>query len=164
MSPKPIGTEHAPYPSPSFHKQVSEAGLAQIHAEISGEMTATRTIVLMGPAPRFSGKVVDSWMSVIQSGDAADNDQLRLSGEVRINGTSIFTTRPSIGDVSGETSQQKTTVVAGDTNITQGVIDHTNNSFNAGDVFEAEFFLDRTGSPGTEIQNPIIVVELEPDI
>jgi hypothetical protein len=68
-----------------------------------------------------------------------------------------------ISHVSGEASQQKTTKVTGDTGITQGVVDPTANTFTAGDIFTYELYLQRTATPTTEIANPCIVVELEPD-
>jgi len=64
--------------------------------------------------------------------------------------------------VSGEASQQKTTKVAGDTGITQGVVSPSADDYSPGDVFTADLVLTRTNSPTTEMANVAIVVELEP--
>jgi hypothetical protein len=65
--------------------------------------------------------------------------------------------------VSGEASQQKTTIATGDTGITQAVMDTDNNSYNPGDVITVTLSLTRTASPTTEMLNPVIVLELEPE-
>ena len=78
----------------------------------------------------------------VNQGGQDDSDQLRVSGEVFINDTTCLTTVPSIGYVSGEASQQKTTAVTGDTSITQAVVDQAANSFNPGDVFTYNFTIE----------------------
>lgn len=157
-----MSKNYAPYPSQSFSKQTSEAVLPPISATVSGELSVGRKNVPVEP-PRCAGKVKDVWLTVGASGKD-DTNQLRFSGEVLINGVSCLSTVPSIGHVSGETSQQKTTKITGDTNITQAVIDTDNNSFNPGDSITVEFNINRTATPTTEINNPCIVVELDPDI
>ena len=84
-----------------------------------------------------------------------------------INKVSIFTTKPSIGHVSGESATigQKTTwAEAGDTGIIQPVINQATASFVIGDVLDWTAIYSGSGSPTEKIQSPGIVVEVEPDI
>lgn len=147
-----------PFPSPAFNKQIANAVVPMMYS-YSGELTDHVRNQPMGAAVT-SGKVSGVWMSVGASGK--DNNTLQIAGDVFINGTSCLDTNPVIAHVSGETSQQKTTIKTGDTGITQAVIDGDNNSFSPGDVITCEFELTRTSSPSTEISNPAMVVEFEP--
>lgn len=148
-----------PYPNPSFKKQIANAVVPMMYS-YSGEITAKINNQPMG-AVVTSGKVAGVWMSVGASGKD-DSNTLQVAGDVFINGTSCLTTNPVIAHVSGEVSQQKTTVETGDTGITQAAIDGDNNSFSPGDVITCEFDLTRTASPTTEMLNPSMVVEFEP--
>lgn len=152
--------QQGPYPSPAFLKQIAANVLPPIMYSYSGEVTGKINNAPMGAA-LTSGKVKSVWMTVGASGKD-DSNPLQISGEVSINGISCLTTQASITHVSGEASQHKTTVVTGDTGITQAVIDGDNNSFSQGDLFTCDLTLVRTSSPTTEILNPCIVVELEP--
>jgi hypothetical protein len=67
-----------------------------------------------------------------------------------------------IAHISGETSQHKTTIVTGDTGITQAVINRDANSVAPGDVITAKFTVERTASPTTEITDPVINVGMKP--
>jgi len=151
-----------PFPSVAFHKQIGRDAMPPVQATFSGEMTVG---VKLAPltSPQRGGKVVDVWMSVNASGKS-DSYQLQITGEVYINGATCLTTRPSIGHVSGETSQQKTTRVTGDTGIKQAVVSATANAFTDGDMLTYKIDLVRTGTPTTEISNIVLVVELEPII
>ena len=150
-----------PYPSPFFGKQVEFAISQSFGLAVSGELTTGRDCAPIG-SPKTSGRVANVYLSVERSGKD-DSHALQVSGEVYINSTSCLSTQPSISHVSGEASQQKTTIVAGDTGIAQAVIDQDNNSYNAGDVITADLILERTATPTTEIRSPILVVELDPD-
>lgn len=149
------------FPTPAFSKQAEFAIAQSFGASISGELSASRMNVPIG-SPKEGGRVANVYLSVEACGKD-DSAALQVSGEVYINSVSCLTTKPSITYVSGEDSQQKTTIVAGDTGIAQAVIDTDNNTFNAGDVLTADFILERTASPTTEIKTPVIVVELEPN-
>ena len=151
-----------PFPSVAFHKQIGRDAMPPMQAVFSGEMTVGVKLAPLGSVDR-GGKVVDVWMSVNASGKS-NTYQLQVTGEVYINGTSCLSTRPSIGHVSGETSQQKTTHVSGDTGIKQAVINASANTFTDGDMLTYKFDLVRTGTPTTEISNVVLVVELEPII
>ena len=151
--------DRGPFPSPSHKKQVANAVVPMMYS-YSGELTDHVRNQPMGAAVT-SGKVSGVWMSVGASGKD-DSNTLQVVGDVFINGTSCLTTNPVIAHVSGEVSQQKTTVKTGDTGITKRVLDPDNNSFSPGDVITCEFELTRTATPTTEILNPSIVVEFEP--
>ena len=146
-------------PEPFFKKRLAKFVMAPLQGVYSGEMIASEEMTL--GAVRFAGEVSSVWMSVRASGKD-DSNELNVTGEVYINGVSCLTTTPKIAHISGEASQQKTTVVTGDTGITQAVVNQDANSIVAGDVITAAFTLNRTASPTTEIDNPVIVVELEP--
>jgi len=149
-----------PFPSPAFSKQVEFALSQSFGVNFSGEITADAGNSPIG-SPKTAGKVANVFLSVEKSGKD-DTNPLQVTGEVLINSVSCLTTKPSIAHVSGEASQQKTTIVTGDTGIAQAVMDTDANSYNPGDVLSASLTVVRTASPTTEILNPVIVVELEP--
>src|SRR5574340_1085894 len=92
---------NGPLPSPDFRRQVSDEVMPPFHDCISGEFSATVSRPL-GIA-RFAGRIKNVILSVANDGvGAAMADTPRLSGEVTINKVSVFTTKPSIGHVSGE--------------------------------------------------------------
>ncbi len=150
----------SPFPSVGLEGKIDSSIQPPLHFEYSGELILTTGAIPLGAA-RKAGRVVDVWMSAGESGKD-DSQRLDVSGEVLINGTTCLSTVPTISHVSGETSQQKTTKITGDTGITQAVIDETANIVSPGDVISTVFTLNRTSSPTTEISNVIIVVELEP--
>lgn len=149
-----------PFPTPAIMRQLSANIMPPLQDPVSGEILIAQNYRNLGAA-QLPGRVTDVWMSVRESGKD-DDYALNFSGEVRINGTSCLTTVPTIGHVSGEDSQQKTTRITGDTGIVQAVIDNDNNSFDAGAVFTWDLTLSRTATPTTEINNPVMVVVLEP--
>lgn len=151
----------SPYPDPSFSKQV-EFVLSQSFGDcVSGEFTQHKLNAPIG-SPKTAGKISNVFLSCEQSGKDDDYD-LSFTCDVRINAVSCLTTPPVIEHTSGEASQQKTTVITGDTGITQAVMDTDNNSFNPGDVINYDLTITRMSSPTTEIRTPCIVVELEPE-
>ena len=154
-----VERNRGPFPSPLFNKQIANAVVPMMHS-YSGELTSNVRNQPMG-AVVTSGKVSGVFMSVEESGKD-DSNTLKFTGDVFINGTSCLDTNPVIAHVSGEASQQKTTVKTGDTGITQAVIDGDNNSFSPGDVISYDFELTRTATPTTELLNPSMVVEFEP--
>lgn len=131
--------------------------MAPLTTCFSGELTANITGAPMGTARR-GGQIRDVYLSYAASGKD-DDDNLDISGEVFINGTSCLTTLPSIGHVSGEASQQKTTQNTGDTGIVQAVMDGANNTVSPGDLITCDITLNRTTPSGSEIHNLCIVVE-----
>lgn len=149
-----------PFAEPGWRKRIAANILDPLMGSYSGEVTATVTDLTLG-ATRFAGEVVAVWMSVASSGKD-DSSELNITGEVFINGTTVLSTTPKIAHISGEAAQQKTTVVTGDTGIVQGEINTDQNSFSPGDVITGSFTVERTASPTSEIDNPVIVVELEP--
>jgi hypothetical protein len=150
-----------PFPTPHFSKQVELVVSQPFCASFSGEFTANVSGAPLG-APKTAGRVANVFLSVQMSGKD-DSNPLQITGEVYINSTSCLTTRPGIIHVSGEASQQKTTKITGDTGIVQAEIDADNATYNPGDMITYDLLLTRTSSPTTEIINPCIVVELEPE-
>ena len=149
-----------PYPSPAFFKQIANDGVFPLVGEYSGELTDNVKNHALGAAQRGC-RVAGVWMSVEQTGKDSSNP-LHVTGEVYINGTTCLTTRPAIGHISGESSQQKTTRVLGDTAITQAVVDQDANTLTDGDVITYDLDLTRTASPTSEMRNVVLVVDLEP--
>lgn len=149
-----------PYPSPLFRKQVT-ALVSPLQAIMSGEIVAEPGVRPVGSVS-FAGKVNDVWMSVGASGKD-DSNTLSLSLDALINGVSCLSTEASIAHVSGEASQQKTTVVSGDTGIVQAVVDGDANDVSPGDVVTFDCTLTRTASPTTEIGTACLVIEITPN-
>lgn len=150
-----------PFAEPGWRKRLAANILEPLTGTYSGELSANVTNLTLG-ATRFAGEIVGVWMSVGASGKD-DSNELNISGEVYINGNAVLTTPAMIAHISGETSQAKTTLVTGDTGITQAVFSGESwRLFNPGDVITGKFTVQRTASPTTEIANPVIVVELEP--
>jgi len=150
-----------PYPTPAFSAQVEFAASQSFGLGISGELTADVSGTPIG-CPKKAGKVANVFLSVNKCGKD-DTDPLQVTGEVYINSVTCLTTKPSIGYVSGEDSQQKTTKITGDTGIAAAVVNPDANTYNPGDVITADLTLERT-TPDTEMSNPVIVVELEPNL
>lgn len=150
-----------PFPTVAILRQLAANVMPPLQDQISGEITGNYKHRPLGAA-QMGGRVTDVWMSVKESGkdDAA---ALNFSGEVFINGTSCLSTVASISHISGESSQQKTTRITGDTGAVEAVVDGDANTFSAGDVFTWNLTLGRTATPTTEINTPCMVVVLEPD-
>lgn len=126
---------------------------------MSGEVTADKFGVPVGTA-KFDGKISDVWVTVGASG--RDDDQtLSMEVDLKIDGNSVFTTKPKISYVSGEASAAKNTLASGE-GIVQAVMNEYA-AFSKGDVFIADFNLTRTTSPDVEMANLVMVVEVEPN-
>lgn len=151
----------SPLPTPAFSKQVSSVVMAPLMGWISGEVSASTGQLPLGMA-RFAGRITGVYMSVGESGKR-DSDVPRISGEVYINGVSCLTTVPSIGHVSGETSQQKTTFSdAADTAVQAAVINASANTLSVGDVITWAITYAGNASPTAKIKNPCVLVEVTP--
>jgi len=153
--------DRLPLPSVTFGEFVNQEVMGPMVSAISGELTASVKTATLGAAKK-SGTVRDAWFSVGASGKD-DDDTLSVALNVYINGTTCLSTNPVIAHVSGEVSQQKTTAATGDTGVTQAAIDHSADDVVAGDVLTYDLTLTRT-SPTTEMQSPVVVVELEPKL
>jgi len=144
-----------------FPKMVSDVSEPSAVLMGSGQFTAN----IMGypiASPKTSGKIAGIYLSVGGSG-RDDSNPLSVEGDVFINGVSCLTTKPKIEGENGSAAAQKTTVITGDDGITQAVINEAANTYTPGDVITGDLALVRTSSPTTEINTPIMVVELEPD-
>lgn len=149
-----------PFTQPGWRKRLAVNVLPPLQGSYSGEIMTAVSDLNLGVA-RFAGEVVGVSLSVQASGKD-DTNELNLSGEVYISGTTCLTTTAKIAHISGETSQKKTTIEGAGTGVVEAVIDTTANTFSPGDVLSAAFILERTASPTSEIKNPVILVELEP--
>ena len=150
-----------PLPYRRFKRDLAEHVAAPGMPTVSGEVTATVSVPV--GVVRESGRIKAVNMSVQGSGKD-DTNALSLAADVAINGVSIMTTNPVIAHVSGEASVHKTTYPsAGDTGITQGVVNESANSYNAGDIITATFLLTRTASPTTEMATPVMMIDFYPD-
>jgi len=145
---------------------VSQKVLAPMEANISGEVAASRAGIPIGVV-KDDAYVTQVIFSVSSAGVGTEGSAFP-SGEVDVkvnNTTSIFSTKPRIGAVSGESAQQKTTLSsAGDTGIIQPAYHATSGELSAGDVLTWDFDYNGDATPDTKMQNPTIMVELEPKI
>jgi len=148
-------------PQVNFKRVMADESVFRMQGNISGEITEGTTGRLLG-AVDFDGAISDIWLSVGASGKDAAED-LSIEADVFINGTTCLTTKPKIEHITGEDSQQKTTLAAAvDTGITEAGLLATAISFSAGDVLTYDFYITRTASPTTEIEAPCLVVDLVP--
>jgi len=153
--------KYRPRPQVNTKRVMADLQAFSMQANVSGEIITQKTGYTLA-AVDFDGAINKVWLSVAASGKDSSNT-LAIEADVFINGTTCLTTKPKIAHVSGETSQQKTTLgSAADTGITEAVLLDTAKSFNAGDVLTYNFELTRTSSPTTEIKAPCLVVELMP--
>ncbi len=151
-----------PLPSTDFRQQVADEVMSPFVDVISGEVSATVSRPL-GIA-RYKGRIKKVILSVASDGSADTMANTpRFSGEVTINKVSIFTTKPSIGHVSGEAAQHKTTFSENaDTPIIAGVINESANIFYPGDIIDWTLIYAGNASPGVKLKSPGILVEVEP--
>lgn len=151
-----------PHPTVGFPEKVANVAMPPLTGGVSGEVTAGESHLPLGVV-RVSGSIVGVELSVISSGKD-DTNTLSIAGDVLINETSIFTTKPAIAHVSGEAAQHKTTHEdASDTGITEAVINASACSFEPGDIITWGYEITRTASPTSEISTPSILVELLPE-
>lgn len=151
----------SPLPEVGWRERLALNVMPPLQAVASGEITAARTVINLG-SPRFKGAIKNVWLSVGQCGRDDSGNPLSLAVDVRLDGTTVLATQPTIAGVTGEAAVQKTTIDVADTGITAAVLDYTHYTFNAGATLECEFILTRTASPASEMENPCVVVELQP--
>lgn len=149
-----------PFGDPSELRRLALNGMPPLQDTYSGELAVSIYDKPIGIA-NGSGRVVDFILSVQGHGQDDDNN-LDISGELYINGVTCLTTRPTIGYVSGEASQQKTTAITGDTAITQAAIDTSANEVTRGDVLSYDLIVNSQSSPDAKLHNPCVVVVFEP--
>jgi len=150
-----------PNPSMAFAQDVAQYNEPPLVSGVSGEFTLTQDNMILG-TPKFAGRISDVFLSIKDCGTDITN-ALNISGEVYINGTTCLSTTPKIAGVSGEAGAQKTTIVTGDTAVVQAVINPAANSYSPGDVITGSILIQRTGSPDTEMESPVLAVDLFPD-
>lgn len=150
-----------PLPSPDFRNQIADEVMAPFTDIISGEIVA-RVVRPLGIA-RYKGKIKSVNLTVGKDGKDDAGQHPSITGEVFINGVSVFTTKPGICHITGETSQQKTTYAeAADTGVLAATIDETANTFEVGDYLSWEAKYNGNASPTSKMSNVGIIVEVEP--
>lgn len=151
-----------PMPSPGFPQMFAKWSEPPLVYQQSGQLTANKVIVL--GAPRRDGKIIDAYIALDNCG--RDNSGVELSAEfdVKIGGTSIFTTKPKIRHLTGElATESKHTMTSGDGGVTVGVINSANAAYDAGAIIMGQVTVTRTATPATEMSNVAVVVVLNPD-
>lgn len=139
-----------PDPTVGFREKVEWLDL-KIHTfsiEKSGSMTSGSTGDLFG-ASVFAGQVVDAVLAANECG-RDDTDNLALSVDLKVNGTSVLKSNPTITGVSGEASTRQ---VANSPTIASGEVSR-------GDIFTADFNLTRA-TPDTEMSDVVFVVSVK---
>ena len=149
-----------PYPAPGWRKRIATEIQTPLAYAFSGELKANLYNATMGAATK-NGLVKNVFLTVLNCG-RDDSNPLQVTGEVYINGTTCLSTKPSIGGNASTAGTQKSSF-DGVASTTAAVVSSSANTFVKGDVFTCSLTLVRTASPTTEIRNPVVVVELEPD-
>jgi hypothetical protein len=156
-----------PLPSVGFKRQVVDVSFPPIYSQYKGTNFQPSWTEAEPPLAMMtkSGSVVNVEVALRQQGSPQVGQSGEVEVDVRIDGTSIFTTQdtcPRIAYVSGEdfTLSKNTLPERGDTGITRGVIDGGNNSFEIGDMLE--FWYRRRGNYSSSPKDLMILVELAP--
>lgn len=119
------------------------------------DITANVTDAICLVAP-YNGRIATAGLYLNNTGTINTNP-LELEADVKIGGTSIFTTLPKLTTVAADGAS---TLVAG-VGITQAVIDDTINSFSIGDTITVTLDLTRTDIPTDEMAGAIVILGLD---
>ena len=149
-----------PLPSPDFRRMVADEVMPPIVDIISGEVAANADRPL-GIA-RYAGKIKSVNLSCADCGWDADAQAPYFSADVRINGASAMTTKPAIKGNDDESEQKTTFSEAGDTGVTEAVINTAANTFAIGDVLSWYLTYSGESSPDAKIKMPGIIIDFEP--
>lgn len=122
---------------------------------ISGDIAATVTARALGKA-RAAGTIDHAAFTLLEMG-ADGTDALSGEGDILINGTSIFTTKPVLAKNATDGAWSD----ASGTGVTVGVIDATKNIVAAGDIITFSWTLTRT-TPETEQAGLTVQVDILP--
>lgn len=149
-----------PLKSPAFGPSASAMlGKAQrLMATISGEFTASKNGMILGVAP-FTGRVKAVNIGLNNCG-RDDSNPLNSAVDVKVNGTTIFSTKPSIDRNNGSAGTKKSTF-GGETGVTQPVFTVVRPPVSAGDTLTCDVTVTRTASPTTEMNGLSVFVDLE---
>lgn len=121
----------------------TESQMMEYHT--SGDVVATVTAKVIGIA-RGAGVIDKAGFRVGNTGTDASNP-LSLEGDVLINGTTIFSTKPVIAKTAADGANS----FASGTGVTVGVINAAANIVAANDIITAVLTLTRTASPSDEM-------------
>ncbi len=95
-------------------------------------------------------------------GDQEGSEELSVEVDVLINGVSCLDTKPKIAYGTGESSEQRSTLVSGEFDgVTVAVLDNDARTFTRNDRITYDVDVTRT-SPITEIAGLGVLVEIEP--
>jgi hypothetical protein len=150
-----------PMPGPGFKQQMAKWNEPSLEFQHSGQLTSHKDFIL--GSPRRAGRIIDAYFSVGNCGIDNTGAELSLALDVKINDTSIFTTKPEIAYVTGEAvGERKSTVDTTDTGVTVGVINSAANEYDPGDIITGNLAMTRTASPASEIKEVAVVAILNP--
>jgi hypothetical protein len=126
---------------------------------VSGNVTADQSAKLVTFVPVFlnGGRIVSAFLAAGENG-ADGTDPLSMTGDILINGTSIFSTLPGLAKAAG--TGKKTTISAG-TGITVGVINTEADNVATGDKITVTLDITRT-TPETEMADVAMVFVVRP--
>lgn len=151
----------APIPGgPAAPRILATAMQSPIQNLVSGEITGSDNGQPLGVAS-VPGKITGAWLALDEKGNDNTN-VLSMELDITVGGTSIFSTKPKITAISGETGAAST--FASGEKIVQGVIDPDNNSVSEGQVLIRDLTVTRTASPEKEMANAAVVVDFEPEV
>lgn len=142
------------YPSVGFPKQVERAvvekslSIQTFSYTNSGNLTGSVSGALIGTSA-ISGEVSDLVLSVGDQG-RDDTDALSLEADLKLNGSSIMSTNPTVEGASGEAG---TATVGSDPAF-------SSHSVNRGDRFTLDLNLTRT-TPDTEMSDINVAVVIK---
>lgn len=150
-----MADQRIPLPTVGFTKQIAQA-MSDIDAPIqtinyaaSGEFTSGETNRPLGVVA-YTGKITDFILAVDGQG-RDDNDDLAISGELKLNGVSILESPVIIEGVSGETPAS----------IVGARPSFSSSAVSRGDLLSVDLDLIRT-TPDTEINNVYLAVKIVP--
>lgn len=156
-------TEKRGYPGPlpgiDFRRQVADEVFPPFQASISGEFSASRGGMPLGLA-RFDGRVKSVHLSAYCGYNSSQEPTIEAN--VKINGVSVFSTKPKLVGNTGAVAYKTTFEAADDTGATQAVLNAAAIDFVAGDLFTWDLAYTGNGSPSVKTANPAIIVEVEP--
>ena len=140
--------------------QMSRDMVAPLQGFVSGEITTNKGGVIIGSSP-VAGKITKVWFSLESGGvDAAQN--LGVSADVKIAGTTCLTTDPAYLRTAGAGSRTAISTVSTGTGITQGVVNTGANTVAPGNLITCDLTVTRTATPTYEMKGFVMVVEFEP--
>ena len=148
-----------PLPSVDFRRQVADEVLGPFYGTISGEFAASRAGMPLA-VTRHAGMIKSVHLSAYCGYNSANEPT--IEADVKINGTSVFTTKPKLAGDDSEAGYGTTFEEADFAGATQAVLDGDAIEFAAGDLLTWDLAYTGDSSPSVKTANPAIIVEVEP--